>query len=367
MKKEQRRNKSCKILIACQDPGGTDAVWPVVKELSKKSNFQAKFFVGSYGQMLCAREKKSCLNAEKFSFKKLNFEFKKFNPDLVFTATSRGWSLEKKIIRLAEKNNVPTVSLVEYWSNYWSRFIYKKERKNVKYLPDKIIVVDTLMKKQMLREGFPISHIKNLGNPHFETFIIKHEVRKKIKKRLSILFISQPLRRAHKENKNLKFDEYGVLEDVLNILKKINKKDWFLTILLHPLEKADKYNNLLSSSGKKNIKVDQFSSIKKLIKKSDLVLGMNSMVLFQSSLSGISTISYQPQLEKKYDTLISNILNLSVLSCSKKDLENKMQSFIKKDGNMNKYRLKEKTFNKYIKSNATKKIIDLIFKMLQAK
>jgi len=370
MKKEQRRNKPCKILIASQDPGGTNAVWPVVKELLKNSNFKfkVKFFVGSYGQMLCIREKKSCLNAEKFSFKKLNFEFKNFNPDLVFTSTSRGFSVEKKIIRLAKKNNVPTVSIIDYWSNYWLRFVCEKEKKSVGYLPDRIIAVDALMKKQMLKEGFPNSHIEIVGNPYFETFVQGCKSKKVSKKRLSILFVSQPLRRVCKENKNLKYDEHLVLNDILDILKEINKKNWFLTIRLHPLEEAHKYDILIKLNEKKvNIKIDNFSSIKELIKKADLVLGMNSMVLFQSSMAGVPTISYQPRLEKKYDTLISNILKLSILSCSKNDLKNKIVSFAGKTNKMDELRSSKKPVNKYIKSDATKKIINLILKMMSSK
>jgi len=366
MKEKQRSaNKIWKILAVAQDPGGVEAILPVIKKLLKKSNVQLKIFTEVKGGLIFIKEGIKCSRVDNCSLKELDLEFKKINPDLTLTATSHGFSVEKKFLRLAKKYHISTVSIIDYWSNYWLRFVCEGEKKSVDYLPDKIIVVDALMKKQMIAEGFPSQRIKIFGNPHFETFTAGTYHRIEHKNSFIVLFISQPLRDIYKNDKNFKYDEHRVSADILRIFKKIKKGRITIIIRPHPLEDSNKYFGLLKIIDDKiDIKIDDVSPIDKLLKKADLVLGMSSSVLFRSSLMGIPTISYQPQLDKKNDTLAFNILKLSVLSCDEDDLERQILFFLNKDNISGEQETRKKNINKYVKSGATKKTIDLIFKML---
>ncbi|MDO8265151.1 MAG: hypothetical protein Q7T34_02160, partial [Candidatus Parcubacteria bacterium] len=293
-----------RVLAAMQDPGGSAAVLPVVKLFKKEGKVDVKIFCGKYSYALLEREKISFVRAGDFSDKKLESQFRGFNPDLVFTANSFGFSLDKKVLRIAKKAEIPTISIIDFWSNYWLRFLKEGEKKDPRFLPDKIIVIDRIMKKEMVKEGFPGELIKVFGNPSLESLPLK----KRLKRGnvLKILFISQPIRDIYGEKGYFGFDEFEVLKDFLEVIKGL-KAD--LTVRLHPKEKTGKYDSII---GKQKIKIDQESNLDELIYDANLVLGINSIALFRASLAGIPVISYQPGLKDlKDDALISNRLKLS--------------------------------------------------------
>lgn len=360
-----------RLFIATQDPGGALALLPVIKYIKSDKRFESfnlKIFVGEYSYNLFKEKKIRFTKAGEFSQKDLIMHFRKFNPNLVLTSTSSGFSIEKKILRIAKKFGIKTISMIDFWSNYWLRFIRKGEKKSLEYLPDNIVVIDGFMREEMKNLGFPKKRLKVLGSPHFGTFKTKSSP--KNKKIAQILFISQPLRKIYTGKNNLGYDEFSVLKDIIDIIGKVkeNNKKIHLVIRLHPKDNKNKYKGIIKSQLNSGIriKVDSQGNLDSLIAKSDLILGMSSMVLFRASFSKNPVISYQPGLKNhEKDSLISNRLKLSKLSTNKSQLKERIfRVLFKKQKPKNDF-LKRKFIKKYLKSNSTKNVVNLIHRILE--
>lgn len=365
--RNRRENNKQRILVATQDPGGALALLPVVKHiLTKEKNCELKVLVGIFSENIFKKAGIKFTKAKGLRVKRLNYEVKKFNPDLVLTSTSYGFSVEKKILRIAQGYKIPTVSIIDYWSNYWLRFVKESEKKDSRYLPDYIVAIDRGMKKEMMAVGFPKERVKVLGNPYFESFrLFKIKTKRKEKRDYKIVFVSQPLRSIY-GRKNLQTDEYSALKDILEILPQFKNKSRKISLIIrmHPKEGIEKYKKEIKNVFLNNIKIDKNTHVERLISDADLIIGINSALLFQASFSGVPVISYQPGLKNlEKDTLISNRLKLSELCRSKNDLRKKISLVLHDDYNYTAGRVlsrEKKLADMYINSRVTKKIIDLI-------
>ena len=155
--------KKHKIIFTAQDPGGFNAIVPVIKKLEKDARFSISVILAKH----------ACLLAEEQNIKYSDADKKSFDvsgADLIFTGISFADSIEKKIIFLAKAENIPTISIVDFWTDYAPSFS-DPETKNLKYLPDYILVIDEIMKKQIIAEGLPKDKIFITGNPSFDFFL----------------------------------------------------------------------------------------------------------------------------------------------------------------------------------------------------
>ena len=162
--------KRVKIIFSAQDPGGFNALWPIIKELKKKRNVLSKIVLANESREIAKKRKINFRDAGKLSQKSLIKLIQRDKPDLVFTATSLGLSVEKIITKIAKKQGVKTAAIIDFWVNYKLRFS-DPGTENLAYLPDYILVVDEIMKKEMVKEGFDLKRIFVSGNPYFSTFL----------------------------------------------------------------------------------------------------------------------------------------------------------------------------------------------------
>ncbi|MFA6405686.1 MAG: polysialyltransferase family glycosyltransferase [Candidatus Paceibacterota bacterium] len=329
------------ILFGAFDAGGGNAIFPIAKNISEDKRFRTLCIIGGPSKRIFENGKIKFIDADLFNESKLNILVENFKPSIFVGGSSAGLTFDKNILSIAKKNKAKTIYILDYWSHYWQRFSGKK--KDFKYLPDIICVMDEKSKKEMVEEGFNPNIIKITGNPYFDSF--QENIKKNAEEKSKVLFVSQPLA----ENKDeLGYDEFRVLGDLLEVFDNL-KTRYELTIRPHPKEKKGKYNKYLN----KNIKIDADSLIEKLISKAGLIVGMNSMVLFQASIANKKVISYQPNLKAK-DSLISNSLGLSRLVTKKEDLKNLFEQYRNDTWPMTKKEIKNT-----IITNATQNILDL--------
>ena len=274
-----------KILFSAFDIGGGNAVFPVAERVSRDKKFSALLLIGGPSKEIFKKKKIKFINADLLSFRDLKDLIYDFNPDFFIGGTSAGLTFDKKILDTLKKNGAKTIYILDYWANYWQRF--SSEKKDFRYLPDMICVMDQKAKKEMVAEGFDPKIIKITGNPHFDHF-------RKIKKGDStlILFISTPVSVKEKSG----YDEFTVIEGILRVLKSGNfPSDFKVIIRPHPSEKSEKFDRYVDSG----IRVDDETSIEELLSRAGLVIGMTSVVLFQAAIAGKRVISYQPNLKSK--------------------------------------------------------------------
>ena len=343
--------KKYKIIFTAQDPGGFNAIAPVIKKLEKDKRFD----------VLVILAKHACLFAKKENIKYLDGDKKSFSiagADLIVTGTSFADSIEKRIITMAKAENIPTISIIDFWTDYTPSFS-DSEKRNFKYLPDYVLAVDEIMKKEMVAEGFPKDKIFITGNPYFDLFSKK--IQKKMNKDL-ITFFSQPFSEIYKNSdKDYKgcanLNEVQIFDDIVKVIEKIdlNKK---VIINFHPRSKKfDKFDKIINNS-KLEIKKEKKIS-NKSFEKAEIVVGINSVILFEAALAGKKVLSYQPDL-KDVDLLISNRFGLSKSVYKKEELYSVFKKMLFQDSKIKNLEL----IKKYTQNNSTQKVIDFIINIL---
>ena len=274
--------KSKKVLFSANDPGGANAILPVVKALIARGDSVRGIVTGPATDIF-ARAGISADDAGEYSATELAREITAFKPDVYLAGTSIGNSIDKRI--LEQLKGTPSVYVIDFWSRYGHRF--PEAEADYTHLPTQICVTDERMRDEMVREGFPPEQLAITGNPHFEHFT-EGITRDAEDARLAV-FISQPIRKDVQAEGTLDcgFDEYKVLETVIAFLPAGMR----LSIRLHPREERDKFDAYLNG----RVAIAGEATLEEALSNAGLVIGMFSPVLMQSALAGKPTISYQPE------------------------------------------------------------------------
>lgn len=319
---------SSRIIIVCGDPGGANAVVPVINRLNLDK--KRDILVFAYRQAIDIMEKNTILFSaldEKVTRSDILEIFKRNKPAIIVTGTSFNTiDLEKKFISVARKQKIPCLAILDFWTNYSLRF--SDDQGNLECLPDKIAIMDTIAYTEMIAEGFQPDSLIITGQPAFDALreckgIFNNESRKKTRqkfqihdKELLVVFVSQPLSIIYGDDESdprfLGYTEKSVIKILVAALDTISldcKKEIVLIIRPHPREKPDDYEKI--GSDKVRILVSSEGNPREIVTASDLVVGMNTELLVEACYLGCMVVSLQPGLRYK-DVLPTNNEGYSV-------------------------------------------------------
>jgi len=226
-------------------------------------------------------------------------------PALIVAGTSNEDSVESMFLKAAKEYGVKTVSFVDFWSKLRGRFLLSGEL----VVPEKILVLDDIMREEMVREGFDPQVINVVGSPHLEN--VRSCSRKLYDARsgasaVRIAFFSQPIAELYGEDERspnwFGYHEGTIVKSLVSCLDRVcyaSDVRVGLTIGIHPRERDGEvvkaalhdrndhsYNRALSVTV---VKEDSL----KLINEADIVLGMTTIVLLESAIMGKDTLSIQ--------------------------------------------------------------------------
>lgn len=323
------------------DPAGSNTVFAIIDFLISIGKVYAKDFL-IFTNAAGFFEKKYTDIVERIDF---NYEFcvniqKTFNPGYIFSTTSH--NNFEHLWRKHFFGKVKIYSFIDHWSNYYNRFYFDNE---VVY-GDEIWVINEIAKTEAVEEGIPASILKIVGNPYYEKvkkykpkvphncFVesINLSVAKKI-----ILFISDDIELNYGSNHLgdciLGYDEYSVLRDVLESLKKLELDDSFyssffqLVIKIHPKASVGKFDNLIKEFNFFKIKVVKDVDALTLNYYSDYCIGMFSNMVIESFLLNKKLLRVQT------GQVFEDIMKLTPLKnkvvTDKNDLPKKLMNFLK--------------------------------------
>jgi len=345
----KRKNK---ILIVAEDLGGYNAVKNVLLSLSRDIYFEVlSLFCGTAAKFASIGDK-NFVDCDQKDTQEIYKFLEEFKPNLVFFGTGIGDTLDKKVLEWAKKYKIPTLGIIDYWSEYKLRFSAQKSM----FLPDKICVIDDYMFNSMVRDGFGKGSLVITGNPYFEDFKEIYNTNENY-----ILFVSQPFSEIKFLSGHRKFDEVEIFSQIVGIIKELGIMEKII-IGLHPRTiKKEKYNKIINDS-KLNISIFEKTS-SELIAGARLVLGINSMVLFESAIRGKKVVSYQPGIDKEDDSLMSNRIGISCGVYDKESLKKCIFSMYNNE--MDKSIKFREVRKEYIDSNPTQKVIDVINNLIR--
>jgi hypothetical protein len=366
------------IVVVCGDPGGASAVGKVIKLLE----LDRRVFI----KPVAYKEAATVWDEMEIPYQKIPDDFtqestlallKKPDVKLLFTGTSvNSVDLEKQFIVGARQIGLPSLSLVDFWTNYTWRF--SDNAGNLVYLPDKIAVMDEYACQEMIREGFDPSGLVNTGQPVFDDladwraqFSIQRrdEIRTQLGVRageLLVLFASQPLTSLYGtdtfQTKYLGFDEWSVLEDLIKSLEDIKAEtdaNIHLVIRPHPRETVGPFMDYRSDSYP--ITVVETGSGRSQVMAADLVVGMNTELLIEACYLGCITLSLQPGLRHP-DRLPTNHLGFSRAVYNQEDIKPALRELLLDEAARS--RMLENVSKFKLKSKSAWKVASLIYKMI---
>ncbi len=296
-----------KILIFAQDTGGTKAILPVINNLIKNWDIDLLIIGHLYACEIFIKEKINFTKLEDvvdqipITEENGSSLLNETKPNIVFCTTSnnRFDPSNGNIISASRNNNIPSFALFDHWKG-WKR-IHKG--KNLKYyLPNILGVIDE--KSRLFGEsiGIPKDCMEIVGQPHLEQLFFhnaekSYHFRKKLNIREDAIlctFFSQPVIQENEESiefKSLLDVKTKLILKIFEICKKelqTNQQPVVFCFKSHPKEPD------FSLPQKEKIQmriIDNTVDSLSLAIHSDLVLGIDSMILYEAYFSHCNTIS----------------------------------------------------------------------------
>jgi hypothetical protein len=353
------------ILFTCNHRGGANALLPIVKA-SKKISKNYLVVTSPLNSKLFKKENIPIkIIKNKINKKEVIEIIKKFKPSIIVTGTSETEDLnigrlECLFNAIAKAHGIYALSILDFCTRYKERYSLNK-RNLLDAVPNKICVMNSKIKKEMINLGFDKNIISITGNPHLDE-IKKYKYSKNeidfLKKKLNInnntkvfMFISQPISERIRKNEffqKFKYDEKKVLEDIINViyLYKIKKSCRHVKLIIktHPSEDKKKFIVFKKKYSNLNIQIlNSNYNIFNVAKFSDYIIGMFSMLLLEISYYSPNVIYYQPTFKRNLINLTNNRISTS---------RNNLLKRIRINAN--------KKINKKINNNSTEKILNII-------
>lgn len=342
-----------KMIFLAVDPGGTDAVAPVILKTIEK--IDVKVFGKSESVKRFYRYGIEASNLDEvleyISIKTLQSLIRDIKPECIITGTSGNDFSEKYMWTAAHNEGISVYAILDNWVNYGIRFSkYRlceidKYRKNkeFKYFPDIIFVMDENAKKEMIEEGIPERYICVSGQPHFQ--YVHNKIQSVEEAEVSLYKINLGCNKKTKvivfapdniyngygssENNTLGYDEREIFMILANILKsEIYKNiDFIVVIRPHPKDDSAFWSYIVSKDYGFPIRIDYNTNSQIIIRSSDMVIGMFSMFLLEAFIADKQILSVQIGLKGANPFILSRLgISRSVLD--EKSLGSKMRRFL---------------------------------------
>jgi hypothetical protein len=291
------------VVAVAGDPGGANALLPVLLAL-RAAGYTVLAWPYNEAERLWGDASLTVegLSADMDPEERL----KAVRPDILLTGTSvNNLELEKRFIAAAFERGLPSLSLLDFWSNYRQRFADSYGA--LAFVPDRIAIMDESARDAMIAEGFDPDSLVITGQPAFDGLAEFRELftldsRACIRKRLGIeanerlvTFLSQPI--AEVNGERLGYNENMVLCAVVNALERIQCRRGTPLVLLvrpHPREHLAKFDAVRSATLKTVVSAKEKGHGVALA--SDLLVGMNTILLLEACLMGAIVVTIQPGL-----------------------------------------------------------------------
>lgn len=285
---------SKKVLAVIDDPGGGLAVSAVLEEMKTDRSNEITVYSGELSE-------KSVKN---FNFRKIKSEIDKqeaerildkTDPDILITGTGGG-NAEQLMRNAAFEKNLRSIVILDFWKDYSRRWLYAAY--DLKDMKDLVFVMDDLTKSEMEEEGFPSKRILVTGHPYLDKIFNKNknESAQDIhteKEKVKFLLLSQPMKVLGVDSYEI--HPFKIVSESIREYGIIKNKKTEITIKPHPSEKdftALEGDLKKNGTDKLNIKfAAQNEDTEKLIRESDIVIGFNTIAMFESRAFNKRTIS----------------------------------------------------------------------------
>jgi hypothetical protein len=283
------------IIAVAHDIGGAQAISPVISKLRRKADLRVIPVAGGFAQKVFARFLPENTSTD-WPESKIDDFLDKNRADLLLSATSWKSALEQGFRNCARLRSIPSVVVIDFWSNYRLRWQYAGYR--FEDSPDRVCVMDGQTAEAMKQEGYPRTQIYVTGHPHLERCYQRedrHRPASVAKQEIRVLFLTISLAAL-----GLKEDPAVQIQIICEALARWQakiKQPVSLAIRQHPHEtpQPDLIERIreFTPPGITVRLDDRAKPILGRLKKNDLVLGYITMGLFEARTLGKQAIAIQ--------------------------------------------------------------------------
>lgn len=236
--------------------------------------------------------------------------------NLLLTGTSSYVKEDAYFWDLAIKNAVPSIAFVDSWVNYSKRFtVLNKFDKT----PDYIGLIDQFMYERMTESGAPVHKLVVLGHPRFDTALrkyLKYQEKVVDNSIFTIVFFTYTVSSDGSADV-IGYNTDEVVSFVLNQLSihsETSRNKVKLIFKPHPRENVLSYQELTAGMDHEffNAMVSDEDPYT-LMSEADVVIGLNTILLVDSSKMGIPTFSFQPGRKIRRND-ITDRMNIHVIT-----------------------------------------------------
>lgn len=349
--------KKYSIFMLAEDPGGANCLASLHHELSSNDQLEVHLFAnGPAKQSFSGSGLSSRDAAEAFP------ELKISQPDLVVLGTSESPdSSDKRLLLKSAAMGIPTLYVIDYWTNIERRLADKDGENPLYYKPGWLAVIDNAMQEQYARLGFPQDKIIVCGHPHLDSVERKKESISRPDKdrtrqifpgispdRPVMLFAAETLGGGNEFRRSSEYSLHGrgdsdertliVLEELIDACK-ICAPEVQIVVRPHPKNKIHDFDDLASEIACFN----REGTALEAALAADLVTGMTSMLLLEAVIMNRPVLSIVPR-EKEHAWLASNLAGASICCWTNQQIRNSLRFAFQTRQGLSKIATKSKNF-----------------------
>lgn len=314
------------ILFVAHDPGGANVIKPVIEYYTlKRSDMK------SHCLLLGPAEERITPTSPTLTYHRVRTRatpdfpnelsaepediallLETIKPDAVLTATSFNSNLERLAVRFANERGIPTLSILDFWSNYAQRFTLD----GILSPPRVLFVADERMRREAALELPGITNVVISGNPHLGSIATKYaparqQTGSQVQAPLSrVRFFCENIRHYYPDKP---VNEFTVVPKLLQSLIQYGFHGEVL-IRPHPMESHAPWEEeianfgleITGSGGKRfaakpaiTVRLDT-ATFDEVLRDKCAAVGFNSMALLETASVGIPTFSYQVAVPEEY-------------------------------------------------------------------
>lgn len=292
-----------KILFYSRDPGGANCVIPVYRKFSRTKGVKVELWGKDFAIRKYREDGLEYRDIGNLKKDEIRYLLSRFSPEILVTGTSYGDRTEQWLWKTADKLGIYSMAILDQWLSYRIRF---SDSGGELVIPDKILVMDEIAKKEMIADGFDGQRILVTGQPYFEMLRekagkISESDKRKIKEDFNcrdgfvILFASEPFSVA--SHVDLGFTENAILQEIVFAIQQLERSVKInLLVKLHPKQSRDKVQRFIQSLPVLNnlrILIVTDYPVLPLILVADIVIGIQSTVLIEANILDKPVMSVQ--------------------------------------------------------------------------
>ncbi len=225
---------------------------------------------------------------------------RKVAPRLLITGTSIQPGLEKQAVRLAHEMGIPSLGVLDTWTNYAARFDDLEMGEKLVYVPDMLATFDAASVDELVALGIPRARIVVTGNPNFSRLMTARPTHNPDKTRAAfdlspdaraVLFVSEPLADEWYTQHARDYPDADEIRASLALCLQSLPPEDVLLVKLHPIEDPALAQAVLDEHPPARYRLIRRYDPLSLAAISAAVVGLNTNFLIESALAGYPTYS----------------------------------------------------------------------------